>query len=59
MGLGDEMGSIEVGKRADIIVTDGDPLQIVTHVELEFIGGNEVSLESKHTRLYEAFKDRH
>ncbi|MDP2577567.1 MAG: amidohydrolase family protein [Candidatus Palauibacterales bacterium] len=59
LGLGDEMGSIEVGKRADIIVTDGDPLQILTHVELEFIGGNEVSLESKHTRLYEAFKDRH
>ncbi len=59
LGLGSEMGSIEVGKRADLIVTDGDPLQIVTNVEHVFIAGNEVSLESKHTRLYEEFKNRH
>ncbi len=59
LGLGSEMGSIEVGKRGDLIVTDGDPLQIVTHVERAFIGGREVSLESKHTMLYEKFKDRH
>ena len=59
LGLGSEMGSIDVGKRADLIVTDGDPLQIVTQVERAFIAGEEVSLESKHTRLYEEFKDRH
>ncbi len=59
LGLGSQMGSLEVGKRADLIVTDGDPLQIVTNVERAFIGGEEVSLESKHTRLYKEFKDRH
>ncbi len=58
LGLGAEMGSLEVGKRADVIVTDGDPLQIVTHVELAFIGGEEVSLESKHTELWRKFRDR-
>ena len=59
LGLGDELGSIEVGKRADLIVTTGDPLQIVTQVERAFIAGEEVSLESKHTRLWEQFRDRH
>jgi imidazolonepropionase-like amidohydrolase len=59
LGLGDLMGSIDVGKRADLIVTDGDPLQIVTQVEQAFIAGVEVSLESKHTRLWRQFRARH
>lgn len=60
LGLDSEMGSIEVGKRADLIVTDGDPLQIVTNVERVFIDGVEVAAgDNKHTRLYEQFKDRH
>lgn len=59
LGLGDQMGSLDPGKRADIIVTSGDPLQIVTQVERMFIAGEEVSLESKHTRLYEKFRNRH
>ena len=59
LGLEDQIGTIDVGKRADLIVTSGDPLQIVTQVELMFIAGKEVSLESKHTRLYEAFRNRH
>jgi imidazolonepropionase-like amidohydrolase len=58
LGLADQMGSIDVGKRADLIITSGDPLQIVTQVERAFIAGQEVSLESKHTRLYEQFRDR-
>jgi hypothetical protein len=58
LGLGSEMGTIEVGKRADLIVTSGDPLQIVTQIERAFIGGMEVTLESKHTELYEEFRDR-
>jgi imidazolonepropionase-like amidohydrolase len=59
LGVGAQMGSIEVGKRADLIVTDGDPLQIVTNVERSWIGGEEVSLESRHTRLWQAFRERH
>ena len=59
LGLGDQMGSIEAGKRADLIVTDGDPLQIVTQVERVFIDGVEVSVESKHTRLWKQFRNRH
>jgi imidazolonepropionase-like amidohydrolase len=59
LGVDDQMGSIEVGKRADLIITNGDPLQIVTQVEGMFIAGREVSLDSRHTRLWEKFRNRH
>lgn len=58
LGVSDRMGSIEVGKRADLIVTDGDPMQITTHVDRAFIGGREVPLTTKHTELYKKFRDR-
>ena len=59
LGLESEIGSIDVGKRADLIVTTGDPLQIVTSVERAFIDGVEVYLESRHTRLWQQFRERH
>ncbi|MEZ4650966.1 MAG: amidohydrolase family protein [Candidatus Eisenbacteria bacterium] len=58
LGMGDRLGSIEVGKDATLIVTDGDPLEIRTHVERAFIAGREISLESRHTRLYEKYRQR-
>jgi imidazolonepropionase-like amidohydrolase len=58
LGVGDQMGSIEVGKRADLIVTDGDPMQIITHVDRAFINGVEVPLGSKHTDLFKKFRNR-
>lgn len=58
LGVADQLGSLEPGKRADVIVTTGDPLQIVTQVERMWIAGQEVSLESKHTDLYEKYRNR-
>jgi imidazolonepropionase-like amidohydrolase len=58
LGIADRVGSIDVGKDADLIVTTGDPLEVVTDVVYEFIAGRAVSLESKHTRLYEKFRQR-
>jgi imidazolonepropionase-like amidohydrolase len=58
LGVADQMGSIQVGKRADLIVTDGDPMQIITHVDRAFINGVEVPLSSKHTELFKKFRNR-
>lgn len=58
LGVADRLGSLEPGKAADLIVTTGDPLEIVTEVRAVFIGGRPVPLDTKHTRLYEKFKAR-
>jgi imidazolonepropionase-like amidohydrolase len=58
LGLGDRMGSLDAGKRADIIITNDDPLQILANVERMWIGGEEMPLVSRHTRFYEQFRNR-
>ncbi|MEE9371539.1 MAG: amidohydrolase family protein [Saprospiraceae bacterium] len=57
-GLGDQLGSIEVGKVANIIVTDGDPFETKTQVKHIFINGWQVPTESRHTLLYDEFIER-
>ena len=58
LGVADELGSLEVGKEASLFVADGDILDIRTHVTRMWIAGKEVSLESRHTRLYEKYRNR-
>jgi imidazolonepropionase-like amidohydrolase len=58
LGVSDQIGSIEKGKTADFILTDGDPLEAKTNIKQMFIAGREVSLESRHTREYEKWMKR-
>jgi len=59
LGVGDRLGSLEVGKDATLIVTDGDPLEITTQVEMEFIQGRQIQLESRHTQLYDKYRKKY
>lgn len=59
LGIGASHGSLEVGKSATLIVTDGDPLQITTNVLAAFIDGRPVDLGNRHRALYEKYKQKY
>jgi imidazolonepropionase-like amidohydrolase len=58
LGVADRVGSIEQGKIANLIITDGDPLEIRTQIKHVFINGRDIPLTSRHTELYEKYKAR-
>lgn len=58
LNVADRLGSIEVGKMANLVVTDGDLLEIRTRIKYLLIDGRSVVLTSRHTELNDAFKNR-
>jgi len=58
LGLSDRLGTIETGKMANLVVTDGDILEARTNIKYMFIGGRMIPLTSRHTKLFDSFKDR-
>lgn len=58
LGVADRMGSIEPGRFADFVVTDGDPLEIATRVEQVWIKGRSVPLDNRQTRLFQKYDTR-
>ncbi|MHA1544314.1 MAG: amidohydrolase family protein [Alphaproteobacteria bacterium] len=56
-GIDDTVGSLTVGKEADVVVWDGDPLEVMTSPDHVFIRGQEMSLVSRQTRLRDRYID--
>ncbi|HZH66034.1 MAG TPA: amidohydrolase family protein [Flavisolibacter sp.] len=60
LGVGDKTGSIEVGKDANIIISEGDILDMKTNlVTKAFIQGREISLENHQTQLFDKYKKKY
>jgi imidazolonepropionase-like amidohydrolase len=60
LGIENRVGSLEVGKDATLIVSDGDALDVMTNqITLAFIRGKRLDLSNHQTRLYEKYKNRH
>jgi len=57
-GVDDDLGSVEVGKRATLFVADGDPFEPATQVTALFIDGYQVPLVSRQSELYEEYLQR-
>jgi imidazolonepropionase-like amidohydrolase len=58
LGVADRFGTIEEGKVANLIVTDGDPLNITTQIRYLFIQGELTPTDNKHQQLYEKYLAR-
>lgn len=54
-GVADQLGSLDPGKSATVVVADGDPLELKTDVKRVFIAGHEVPMESRQTRLRDQY----
>lgn len=59
LGVAKRVGSLEAGKDATLIVTDGDPLETATQVTSAWIRGRQVDLSSRHVRLYEKYREKY
>jgi imidazolonepropionase-like amidohydrolase len=51
MGLGSEIGSLRAGRRGDVVIWDGDPLEVTSGVEAVWIDGVKQPLTTRQTRL--------
>jgi len=57
-GLADQVGTLQPGKGANLIVTNGDPLELTTDVRYLFIKGQLTSTNNRHKSLYEKYLNR-
>lgn len=57
-GLDSQLGTLETGKIANLIVTNGDPLDVTTEVRYLFIRGQLTSTDNKQKALYEKYLNR-
>ncbi|WP_262691863.1 amidohydrolase family protein [Kordiimonas aestuarii] len=56
-GIADSYGTLEAGKDADVVVWNGDPLELMTSPDAVFIRGEEVPLVSRQTKLRDRYID--
>jgi imidazolonepropionase-like amidohydrolase len=58
-GVDNRLGSIEPGKEANLLVLDGMPFHVKTHVVTELIDGRVVDLSNHQTELYKFYKAKY
>ena len=57
-GLSDQLGSLDAGKSATVVVANGDPLDVKTDVKRVFIAGHDVPMVTKQTILRDQYSSQ-
>jgi len=57
IGLGGQLGSLRSGKRADVVIWSGDPLEMTSNVDAVWIDGIRQPLETRQTKLRDRYRD--
>ena len=58
LGIDKQVGSLDVGKHANIVILDGSPLQVTSQVKGVFVDGRPFRPESRQTRFYQRYRRR-
>lgn len=58
-GLENRLGSLDEGKQANVLVLDGMPFHVKTHVLTELIHGKVMDLSNRQTQLFEFYKRKY
>jgi len=54
-GVADQLGSLDVGKTANVVMANGDPLDVKTDVKQVFIQGRAVPMTNRQTQLRDEY----
>jgi len=54
-GVADKLGSLDVGKTANVVIANGDPLDVKTDVKQVFIEGRKIPMQNRQTRLRDEY----
>jgi imidazolonepropionase-like amidohydrolase len=54
-GVGDKLGSLDVGKMGNVVIANGDPLDVRTSVKQVFIAGVAIPMSSRQTQLRDEY----
>ncbi len=54
-GVADKLGSLDVGKTANVVIANGDPLDVRTDVKQIYIQGHAIPMESRQTKLRDEY----
>lgn len=55
LGVGDRIGTLEPGKLADLVLWDGDPLDVGHYAEQVWLGGRAMPMRSRQTELRDRY----